>query len=396
MMKKILIIGAGFLQSFVIKKAKEIGYYTIVVDKNPKAVGFDYANEHAVIDIVDEETCLKYAISKDIDGVLTVATDYGVLTAAYIAKHMNLPGINYEIAKVVKNKYLVRRILNENNVDDISQYFEIEDTEVLENIFDIIKFPVMVKPSDGSGSNAAKRVDSLEELKIACNVAMKASIIGKVLIEDFIVGKEYGVESFVYNGEIHIVGILDKLMTKPPNYAELGHCIPSQSNNQEAIKKVVIKAIRALGINFGSVNMDVLVTNDGRVCIIDVGVRMGGNLIGSHLIPLSTGIDYMRNIVQLALGDSVNLKPKSSNINVVTRLLALHPGKVKHLPDLEQIKSKYEVEIYNNIKVGQEIREYKNNLDGCGYVVSVSNNIEEAIVRAETAKKIIDNSIVRE
>ena len=83
-MKKILIIGAGFLQAFVIKKAKELGYHTITIDKNPDSIGFKYADEYEEIDIVDQEACLKYALSKNIDGVITAATDYGVLSTAYM------------------------------------------------------------------------------------------------------------------------------------------------------------------------------------------------------------------------------------------------------------------------------------------------------------------------
>jgi phosphoribosylaminoimidazole carboxylase (NCAIR synthetase) len=103
-MKKILIIGAGFLQSFVIRKAKEMGYYTIAIDKNPNSIGFSYVDEYGIVDIIDQEACLKFAREKCIDGVMTAATDYGVLSAAYIAQQMNLPGLKYEVAKVIKNK----------------------------------------------------------------------------------------------------------------------------------------------------------------------------------------------------------------------------------------------------------------------------------------------------
>ncbi|HZG73595.1 MAG TPA: ATP-grasp domain-containing protein, partial [Chondromyces sp.] len=223
-MKKILIIGSGFLQVFVIKKAKEMGYHTITIDKNPNSIGFQYADEYEVIDIVDQEACLKYALSKNINGVITAATDYGVLSAAYIAKKMNLLGLDYEVAKVIKNKYMVRRTLFENNVDDISRYYEISNINQLDKISATIHFPVMVKPCDGSGSKAAKRVDSIADLREACEEAINASLIGKALVEDFIEGKEYGVESLVFNGEVHVLGIMGKYMTEPPNYAELGHC----------------------------------------------------------------------------------------------------------------------------------------------------------------------------
>ena len=105
-MKKILIIGAGFLQKFVIQKAKDMGYFTLALDANPSAVGFKYADKYAVINIVDEKACLEYAKSENIDGVLTAATDYGVLTASYIAEHMKLPGLPYDVAKLIRNKYL--------------------------------------------------------------------------------------------------------------------------------------------------------------------------------------------------------------------------------------------------------------------------------------------------
>ena len=87
-MKKILIIGAGFLQDFVICKAKELGYETYTVDADPNAIGFKHADYHAIVNIIDEKACLEYAKKNSVDGVLTAATDYGVLTAAYIAREV--------------------------------------------------------------------------------------------------------------------------------------------------------------------------------------------------------------------------------------------------------------------------------------------------------------------
>lgn len=395
-MKKILIIGAGFLQSFVIKKAKEVGYYTIAIDKNPTSIGFQYTDEYEVVDIIDQEACLRFAQEKNIDGVMTAATDYGVLSAAYIAQHMNLPGLNYEVSKVVKNKYRVRQTLFENKVDDISQYYEIGSIHDLERIIKTIHFPVIVKPSDGSGSKAIRKVDNVSDLKYACEEAIKVSLIRKALIEDFIEGKEYGVESFVYDGQVYVLGVMGKYMTNPPNYAELGHYMPSQLDIEEKLKEVAENAIKALDINFGAVNMDMLVTRDNKICIVDIGARMGGNLIGSHIIPLGTGIDYMESLIRASVGDPVDIKPRRSEVNVATRLLALKPGKVKQLPDFDQISEQYQVEIYHHLEVGDVIRNYRNNLDGCGYIVATStNNLEEAIKRAELSKKEIDEGIIR-
>ena len=264
MSKKILIIGAGFLQDFVIRKAKSMGYITLAVDADPHAVGFCHTDRHAVIDIVDEKACLAYARQENIDGVLTAATDYGVLTAAYIAQEMGLPGLHYEAAKLIKNKYLVRKRLFEYQVDDTEQAYEVNKNTDVEALSTTLQYPVMVKPCDGSGSRGASRVDIPAQLPKACRAAMDSSITHRAEIETFIFGQEYGAESLVTNGEVHILGIMRKWITSPPYYAELGHAIPSglSPELERRVKHCVTKAIEALEINSGSVNMDMLITSE--------------------------------------------------------------------------------------------------------------------------------------
>lgn len=393
-MKKILIIGAGFLQDFVICKAKELGYETYTVDADPNAIGFKHADYHAIVNIIDEKACLEYAKKNSVDGVLTAATDYGVLTAAYIAREMGLPGLKYEVALLIKNKYQVRKCLYENKVDDTEQAYEVNNDTNIEELSQKIAYPVMVKPCDGSGSRGASRVDNAEDLKKACEYAMDGSITHRAEIETFIIGKEYGAESMVINGEIHILGIMKKWMTKPPYYAELGHSIPSnlKPEIEEKVKECVTNAIKALGVNFGSVNMDILITEDGKVYIIDVGARMGGNMIGSCIIPYGTGIDYMAAMIQNAVGDPADLNVKDK-CAVATRLLAFEGGVVKTLPDMKEVEKKFDVEIYHHLEKGMKVSEYHTNLDGCGYIVAKEKTLKEAVNKAETVlnyfKKVI-------
>ena len=396
MKKKILILGGALLQTYVIKRAKELNYEVHVLDMNPKSIGFKYADKSAPINIIDQEACLKYAKANNIDGVLTAATDFGVLSASYIAKEMGLNGIKYDVAKIIKNKYEVRKKLFEKQADDLDQFYEIKQINELSNISSKIKFPVMVKPCDGSGSKAANRVDKIEDLEEAVRLAIESSISKKALIETFINGYEYGVESFVYNNKINVLAIMQKDMTDPPYYAELGHTIPSGLSNQmeNKIKDSVIKAINALEINFGSVNMDLLVTDDGKVCIVDIGARMGGNLIGSHIIPLSKGIDYMGNMIKAALNEDVNFDQKI-NMSVSTRLLALKPGIVNKLPNFSKYYDDNINYIVCSLKKGDSIREYHNNLDGCGYIVACGNNSRKLKDKVIEIKNKIDKEIIR-
>lgn len=393
-MKKLLVIGAGFLQDFVIRKAKELGYVTLAVDADPNAIGFRHADKYEVINIVDQEACLAYARREDIDGVLTAATDYGVLTASYIAEQMGLPGLNYESAKKIKNKYSVRKCLFENCVDDTEQAYEVNKETDISKLSHKLQYPVMVKPCDGSGSRGASRVDCADELAIACEYAMNGSITHRAVVESFINGSEYGVESFVVNGDIHVLAVMKKWMTEPPYYAELGHAIPSglSAELETKVKNCVKNAILALGINSGSVNIDLLITNNGNIHIVDIGARMGGNLIGSNIVPLGTGVDYMANMIRHAIGDNTDFTP-NNHMCVATRVLAFKGGRVQQIPDMSLVESKYRVKVYHHMEVGRNVNEYHTNLDGCGYVIATDVDIENAIQNAEEARKFIEDNI---
>ena len=393
-MKKLLVIGAGFLQTFVIKKAKEMGYTVITVDANPNAEGFAYADKYAIINIVDEQACLEYAKAEQIDGVLTAATDYGVLTASYIAQEMNLLGLKYSVAKMIKNKYQTRKCLFENNVDDTEQAYEVSENTNITELQAKLRYPVMVKPCDGSGSRGASRVDSADEFKIACELAMKASITGRAIVETFIVGREYGAETLVIDGVPHVFAIMQKWMTEPPYYAELGHAIPNDlcAETEQKARRCVENAIKALGVNCGSVNMDMLITPQGNVHIIDIGARMGGNLIGSHIIKAGTGIDYMAAMICNAVGDPVDLTSKDKKA-VATRLLAFNDGVITTMPDIKELEREYGVVIEHHMKLGDTVNEYHTNLDGCGYIVAIDNGVNGAIDKAEEVLCKIRNTI---
>lgn len=396
-MKKVMIIGAGLLQMYVIKRARELGYITVVVDGDKDAIGFKYADYYRIISIVNQEECLQYAKEMNIDGVLTAATDYGVLTASYIARKMGLNGITYETAQLVKNKFEVRKKLFEQKLDDTPQHFLVTDIKQLDTIENQIKYPVMVKPCDGSGSKAVNKAGTKLELQEACKKAVESSLTHKVLIETFILGHEYGVESFVYENEIYVLGIMEKIMTEPPYYAELGHSISYLMDKklEEKIKKVVKDTIKALKINFGSVNMDILITQKSEVFIVDIGARMGGNLIGSHIIPIATGIDYIGNIIKASLNEKVDFTQKCHNA-VATRIMNFTPGVVEKLPDFsEYLKDRDVRDIICKLNIGDKVNLYKNNLDGCGYVVVSNPNIIIAKEKALNIKNEINEKIKR-
>ena len=144
-MKKVMIIGAGLLQQYIIERAKELGYVTVAVDGDKNAPGFKYADYYKIISIVDEEKCLEYAKQMEVDGVLTAATDYGVLTASYIAKELNIPTIAF-VTTPPQFEGKIRQKNSEDNIyklqNSVDMLFEVSVQNYVKNCH-LSKTPIL-------------------------------------------------------------------------------------------------------------------------------------------------------------------------------------------------------------------------------------------------------------
>lgn len=393
--KRVLVVGASLLQTPIIKKAKELGYFVMAVDADPKAYGFSYVDEYCIIDIKDKEKCLEYAKFRKIDGILTGATDYPIETISYVAEKMGLNAIPLDIAKRVKNKNEIRKVVK--NPDGFI-HFEISSINDIEKLKDV-KYPLIVKPCDGSGSRGITKVLAFEKLKDAVKFAIDKSTSKRAVVETFLCGKEYGVESVIVDGEPYPLVIMDKEMTEGEIFAELGHATPSSLplDIQEKIREYVKKAIKDIGLTTGACNMDLIVTDDGEILLCDVGARMGGNLIGSHIVPLSTGIDYIGLLVRQAVGEKVSLDSVENKRAIATRIFDFEKGIVKSMPDLKAFYEDEKVlDIILKVGVGDRIKTYVSNIEGCGYVVVTDDSVFNAKQKAKEIKEKIESLIERE
>lgn len=402
-MEKLLIIGAGFLQNFLIMKAKELGIYTIAVDGNKDAPGFHNANEFEIIDIKDSKELLNFAKKKRISGVLTGATDYSTLSTNFIAQELGLIGNNLETVEIVKNKYFVRELFFREKVDDMTVFETVNSrTSINRNQFSTIfkqKSELIVKPVDGSGSRGVTKVSTFEELEFGVNLAVNNSLNGEALIEEFIEGNEYGVESIVINKEVTILSVMKKRMSNNGFYAEIGHSSHCglDSKLQIRIEKSVKAAIRVLNIENSGVNMDIIV-RDGEVFIVDIGLRMGGNLIGSHIIPLSTGIDYLSNLIYLSLGslDKIDLEKKDNKF-ISSRMITFEDGTIINELDRSKFLSdKSVIDLFYFGSLGQKAKKYKTNLDNFGYIITTGDTLKESINNAENQYQLLKQNVFKE
>lgn len=299
-LKKLAIIGASYLQLPLVEKAKKMGIETHCFAWPEGAVCKEIADYFYPISILDKEDILEKCLEISIDGITTIATDMAVPTICYVAEKMNLISNSFTSSLVSTNKSEMRNAFEKSNCS-IPKFIKTNNTDVTIEGF---KFPLIVKPVDRSGSRGVTKVIFESELSEAITYAITESFGKNAIIEEYIEGEEVSVETISWKGNHTILAITDKVTTGAPHFVELAHHQPSSLSKeiQDKIKAETIKCLNALDINFGAGHSEFKITSKGEIYIIEVGARMGGDFIGSHLVELSTGYDFLEGVINVALG----------------------------------------------------------------------------------------------
>ena len=301
MSKKVAIIGASYLQLPLVQRAKEMGIRTICFAWAEGAVCKDVADTFYPISIIEKEQILEVCKQEHIDGICTIASDTAAPTVAYVAEQMGLVGNSYEASLKANNKILMRNAFAAANVPCprywcISGYSPITDN--------LSPLPLIVKPSDRSGSLGVVKVEKEEDLLPAIKAAQEYSFKHEAIVEQFIEGREISVEFISYQGVHYPLQITDKVTTEAPHFVEIAHHQPANLTKAqyEEIYDLTKRALNALGVTNGASHSDYRIKKDGKIYVMEIGARMGGDFIGSDLVQLSTGYDFLRGVIEVALG----------------------------------------------------------------------------------------------
>lgn len=299
-MKKVAIIGASYLQLPLVLKAKEIGIETHCFAWADRAVCKDYADYFYPVSVLEKEAILEKCFEIKIDGILTIATDIVMPTVTYVAQNMGLISNSEETTVNATNKWRMREQFAKHGCPIPKYKIAISPTDS----FSEFTFPVIVKPVDMSGSRGVSKIEQAEDLPQAIQYAIENSLGKSAIVEEFIDGDEVSVESVSWKGEHFPIVITDKVTTGDPYFVELAHHQPSilPNNIQEKILNVTVDALKALNVEYGASHTELKINSKGEVYIIEVGARMGGDFIGSHLVELSTGYDFVKATLEIALG----------------------------------------------------------------------------------------------
>ncbi|MGN8800471.1 ATP-grasp domain-containing protein [Candidatus Merdisoma sp. HCP28S3_D10] len=347
--KKIVIIGANSFQNPLILKAKAMGYETHVFAWKDGSIGERTADYFYPVSIIEREAILEQCRKIQPDAVASIGSDLAMLTVNYVAEKLGLPGNSMECTEISTNKYAMRKAFQKAGVP-VPGFREADQTTKPEALTDL-KLPVIVKPTDRSGSRGITKVTEWGQLADALQASVENSFEKKAIIEEYLNGPEYSCECISFRGTHHFLAVTKKYTTGEPHFIETGHLEPAplSEEQREAIKKAVFAGLDALKVENGASHTEFKLEGN-EVRIIEIGARMGGDCIGSDLVELSTGYDFVRMVIEVASGRRPTLErvrePKTAYIHFIftkadrellQKLEREIPEKIHFISEMEEI-----------------------------------------------------------
>ena len=382
-MKKLMIMGAGIYQVPLIKKAKEMGIYTIAVSIPGNYPGFAVADKVVYENTVDYEKVLEVAKREQIDGIVTAGTDVAVITVGKVCDELGLPGLSFEAAKISSNKILMKKRYEEYGVRT-ARFREVSFDENMDERVKGLDFPLIFKAVDTSGSRGIVRVNAREEFEAARDIVKASTRSDHFIIEEFIEGEEFGAQAFVYRGEVRFILPHGDYVFHGDTGVPVGHFAPYQLD--EAVvadaKLQLERAIAAMGLDNCAINAD-FILRDGKTYVLELGGRSGATCL-AELVSIYYGYDYYEKLILAALGEDVDFPQTQAVPNASMLLRSDRDGIIRSIenhnapdPDIYEIQFDYEV--------GDAVKKFHVGPHRIGHVITKGETLEKAVEKLNEA-----------
>ncbi len=299
------------------EKIRDMGHCYTFVTRNPRHYGSDFDNNlHPVLALAEEivvvETndfarLLSVLENRHYDGIITIC-DYYIDTVNALSQASKLPCPFPERVKCIREKHLLRKQMDRAKLPNAKHILCYRWEELKEGA-NKLGYPLILKPVDLSSSAFVQQIREEEELRQAFlnletfGVNFREQPREKLyLLEEYLDGPEFSVESILFNGEITTLGITDKSVTGTPYCIEDAHMFPAKidSNTEKVIIHYVHEVLRKVQFHQGIAHTEVKLTREGPK-IVEINPRPGGNYI-AELVELVTGVDILKAFVELSLG----------------------------------------------------------------------------------------------
>lgn len=400
--RAIMVFGVGELQRSIILRAHGMGLYVVGIDPCSDATAKAECDAFEVVGGQDYEGTVAVAKKYNVSAIVTAATDKPLVMMARVAKALNLPFYSEETAVWSTDKYQMKGRFLEGGVpcakgllltkDQLLAFSSQQPTANSTGM----QFPVICKPRDNSGSRGVKLCRNLQELQECIDEALQYSKLDTVLVEEFIEGREFSIESLHYDGKSEVIQFTEKKTTEFPYNVELGHKQPANltDDQRDAIREIVSKIGAALKFENCPSHTELKV-NDRGIFVIETSPRLGGDYITSTLTPLSTGINLEDQLLHIALGEKVDTTTGRVNKASGVCFFSYPEGEVNAIaPEITEVANLPHIHNFElKLKVGDHINKITSSLNRYGQFIVDGETREEVDELIEKYENKIKNNL---
>ena len=277
--KKLLVLGALKLACDIVEHAKAMGAYVVVADYYEDSPAKKIADEAVLIDATDVDAIVKYCKENKIDGITTGFVDVLLKPCYEACRELSLPF--YATPKMIDmatDKKVFKEVCQEYGVPVPTTY--LIGSEIPDDIYETIEYPVFVKPMDASGSRGCSICTNKEELIKQFKEAISYSITGNAIIEQCLIGREFLLDYIAVDGEYRLIEMFDRYVCSDRgsaiNYANVS-VAPSKAIDLylEKINPLVINMFKQRGFTDGLIFLQGHINGD-NITFYEMGCRLGG------------------------------------------------------------------------------------------------------------------------
>ena len=381
-----------------IKAAERLGYLTVLFTNKQQFIEqrLEFPDVHQMIftELSDYQTLIT-GIQKlrnrglVIQAILSFIDPY-VNVAAALEEKFCTNAVSSKSIMNMEDKVLTRNLLK--NLRS-SPYFTIYTSE--DSLEDFLKeqkehLPLIVKSPISTGSKDVLPANDIYQLNLAMTKLLNKYKDTPILIEEFLTGPQYLVETVVHDGTITIVAVIEQEITFQERFIITGYSLLAYMDKQffDHLYETVCTIVEAFDMKNGACHLELRLVR-GRWKLIEINPRISGGAM-NRLIEVGYGINLVEETIQIFLGNQPNLTKKHRKYVYAQYLTVDIEGKLVRVTGKNRASMYPGVqEVFIKPRKGKILRPPLSMGDRYGYVLASSYNKEEAKQMAMEAAKAI-------
>lgn len=318
-----------------IKAAEQLGYFTVLLTNNSKQLTqrTEYPDVHLMWYCeLDDLEKIRETIKKLQRRFLEI---YAIVSfidpwcgqASQLAKEHGIYHFSTEAIYIMQNKLQSREILK--GTEYIPKFLSLttNTTSTISSIENM--FPVVVKHTDSSGSKDVYYCDNDTAFYKNVKKLMDKYLGGTILVEEYLDGPQYLIETLVIDKRVYIVAIVEQEITHyNGHFIVTGYslCLDYTDEFYHKLKKAVEMIINKHQFESGPCHLEMRLVKD---CwnLIEINPRISGAGM-NHFLEIGLGINLVNETLKLALKEEVNLEHKIKQYTFSEYIVVDQPGKL--------------------------------------------------------------------